>query len=61
MSEVGGLNNKAIPYERTNGGGDPELGPVEFVNVRDGWLAAAPKRLFRTTDGGQTWTESDVP
>lgn len=60
MSEAGGLNNEATPYERANGGGNPELEPVEFVNVRDGWLAAAPNQVFRTMDRGQTWTESDL-
>ena len=62
MSGDGGRHwTDAIPYQRANGGGDPAMGPVEFANAHDGWLAAGPNRLFRTTDGGHTWSDSTVP
>ena len=62
MTADGGLHwTDAIPYARLNGGIDPAIGPVAFANARDGWLAAAPNRIFRTTDGGHTWTETAVP
>jgi photosystem II stability/assembly factor-like uncharacterized protein len=40
----------------------PHRGPIAFESPRDGWLAAEGQRpgLYRTHDGGHTWTESHV-
>jgi hypothetical protein len=51
----------AIPYERANGGSDPAKGPVEFANAHEGWLAVGPNRLFRTADGGHSWSDLAIP
>jgi photosystem II stability/assembly factor-like uncharacterized protein len=51
----------AIPYEQANGGGDPAIGPVRFVDEKHGCMAAGPNRLFCTNDGGLTWGVSVIP
>ncbi len=51
----------AIPYEEANGGWDPAIGPVRFVDAKRGCMAAGPNRLFCTANGGMTWDMSVVP
>jgi photosystem II stability/assembly factor-like uncharacterized protein len=40
----------------------PHRGPIAFESLRDGWLAAEGQLpgLYRTDDGGRTWTEVHV-
>ena len=34
---------------------------IAFVNVRDGFVIGADGNLYRTTDGGKTWTRDIIP
>jgi photosystem II stability/assembly factor-like uncharacterized protein len=52
--------NDAIPYAEANNA-DGSVGPVYFVGQKSGWVAAWLNRLFRTLDGGMTWTLTLVP
>jgi photosystem II stability/assembly factor-like uncharacterized protein len=47
--------NEAISYAVANGGGDPAIGPVRFIDAQTGWVAVSPGRIFRTRDGGISW------
>jgi photosystem II stability/assembly factor-like uncharacterized protein len=40
----------------------PVGGPIEFLNLSDGWVAGGPLggQLYRTVDGGQSWIKASV-
>jgi hypothetical protein len=41
----------------------PHAGQIAFTSARDGWLAeeGPEPALYRTRDGGRSWTEVDLP
>jgi photosystem II stability/assembly factor-like uncharacterized protein len=45
---------EAVPLSTLNPG-DGEVGPVQFVDRRHGWVAASNNSMVRTTDGGKSW------
>jgi photosystem II stability/assembly factor-like uncharacterized protein len=49
----------AIPMSRAdpNGAG---VGPIRFEDARHGWLVSFPDAVFRTCDGGRTWSQTTV-
>ncbi len=53
---AGSTWSPALPLSVVNPS-DGSLGPLDFINPIDGWVASFPHRLFRTTDGGRTWQE----
>jgi photosystem II stability/assembly factor-like uncharacterized protein len=52
-----------VLFTTSNGGGKwkiiilPESGYIDFINTRDGWLLAPAGGVYRSTDGGETWTK----
>lgn len=57
----GGATWRALPPPPASGPIPVQIQQVDFVSPEDGWLVDPFGDLFRTTDGGQTWTPLALP
>jgi hypothetical protein len=57
VSNDGGRHWNRLPTQ------PPHAGQIAFTSARDGWLAeeGPEPSLYRTRDGGRSWTELDLP
>jgi photosystem II stability/assembly factor-like uncharacterized protein len=66
-----GMKNGGVIYSSTNSGGNwvyekqvniqySRFNSVYFINSNTGWTVGAPKLIYKTTNGGLTFTESTI-